>query len=86
MARYQILYWQDIPSQIRAEDDDDEIKILLAQRFQDRIDQAAAERGAESTDDYLAGWKWGEMEDRDGSAAEVAAAIEQELSSKFSSF
>ena len=86
MARYQILYWQDIPSQIRAEDDDEETKILLAQRFQDRIDEAAGERNAAGSDDYLAGWKWSEPVDRDGSAAEVAAAVEQELNEKFPSF
>ena len=85
MTRYQILYWQDLPSQIRAEDEDDEIKILLPQRFQDRIDEAAAERGAEGTDDYLAGWKWGEASERDGTAQEVADAISQELMEKYSS-
>ena len=85
MTRYQILYWQDLPSQIRAEDEDDEIKILLPQRFQDRIDEAAAERGAQGTDDYLAGWKWGEESERDGTAQEVADAISQELMEKYSS-
>ena len=84
MTRYQILYWQDLPSQIRAEDEDDEIKILLPQRFQDRIDEAAAERGAEGTDDYLAGWKWGEASEREGPAQAVADAVSQELIEKHS--
>jgi hypothetical protein len=81
MALYQILYWQDIPSQIKAWDDFDEIKIELSPRFADRIDRAAQSQGLTSTDDYLAQWKWGEEQERPGSAQEVAEAIKSELES-----
>jgi hypothetical protein len=79
VATYKILYWQEIPSQIRVEDDQDEITIQLHQRFQERIDQQAAARGLSSSDDYLAQWRWSDEEDRDGSARDVADAIQAEL-------
>jgi hypothetical protein len=83
MALYQILYWQDIPSQIKAWDDFDEVRIELASRFAARIDLAAEARGLTKTDDYLAQWKWTDEQERDGTPEEIAAAIKQELEAKF---
>lgn len=82
MATYKILYWQEIPSQIRAEDDEDEVSVSLGRRFQDRIDALATARGLSSSDDYLAQWRWSEIEEREGSAKSVAAAVKAELESK----
>ena len=79
MASYQILYWQDIPSQVKAWDDFDEIKVELPARFVARIDQAAQAQGLTSTDDYLAQWRWGDAAERPGTAAEVAEAVRREL-------
>lgn len=79
MAFYQILYWQDIPSQVKAWDDFDEVKVELNARFADRIDRAAQAQGLTSTDDYLAQWKWSEEEEREGNAQEVAEAVKKEL-------
>ncbi len=58
MATYTILYWQEIPSQIKAEDDLDDVTLPLDPRFMERIDQLAAQRGLQGTDDYLAQWRW----------------------------
>lgn len=79
MATYKILYWQEVPSQIKAEDDQDEVSLPLADKFQERIDQLAAQRGLQATDDYLAQWNWSEEQSRDGSAREVAHALKTEL-------
>jgi hypothetical protein len=79
MASYQILYWQDLPSQVKAWDDFDEIKVELAPRFAARIDQAAQAQGLTGSDDYLAQWRWGESVERPGTAAEVAEAVRREL-------
>jgi hypothetical protein len=79
MATYKILYWQEVPSQIKAEDELDEVTLLLAPRFLERIDQLAGQRGLQGSDDYLAQWKWSEEEERAGSAEEVAAAVKAEL-------
>jgi hypothetical protein len=82
MANYKILYWQEIPSQIFAEDDETEISLPLAAKFLECIEDAAMSRGLAGTDDYLAQWKWGDVQQRDGSAPEVAEAVRQELESK----
>jgi Virulence factor len=82
MATYKILYWQEVPSQIRAEDDEYEISLPLDRRFQDRIDALATQLGLDDADDYLSRWKWSEAEERDGSAQSVAEAIKAELEAK----
>jgi hypothetical protein len=79
MATYKVLYWQEVPSQIKAEDDADDVTLPMPERFQERIDRLAAERGLSEADDYLAQWRWTDDEDRDGSAEEVAAAVRAEL-------
>jgi pantothenate kinase-related protein Tda10 len=79
MATYKILYWQEVPSQIRAEDDEDEISLPLDRNFQDRIDRLATERGLLAADDYLAQWKWSEQQERNGSAKCVAEMVKAEL-------
>jgi hypothetical protein len=79
MATYKILYWQEVPSQIRVEDDQDDVTIEMPLRYTERIDLLAAKRGLQSSDDYLAQWRWSDEEDRDGTAAEVAKAVQEEL-------
>ena len=84
MALYQILLWQEIPSQIKVWDDFDETKLELSSRFTAKIDQAAQSQGLTQTDDYLAQWKWSEEMEREGSVEEVAQALKNELEAKFS--
>ena len=79
MATYTILYWQEIPSQIKAEDDLDDITLPLDPRFMERIDQLATRRGLQGTDDYLAQWRWSDPQEREGTAEEVAQAVKREL-------
>jgi hypothetical protein len=83
MAIYKILYWQEVPSQIKADDGLDEITLPLAPRFLERIDQLAGQRGLQGSDDYLAQWRWSEEEEREGSAEEVARAVKAQLESQW---
>lgn len=83
MARYQILSWQEIPSQVKVWDDFDEVNVELPQRFTARIDQEAQSQGLTSTDDYLSQWKWSEEMERKGSVAEVADGLKRELEQRF---
>lgn len=82
MAHYQILYWQDIPAQIKVWDDFDEIKIELSSKFVAKIDQAAKEQGLISEDDYLSQWKWSEETEYPGNAQEAGESIKKELEEK----
>jgi len=83
MAIYQILYWQDVPSQVKAWDDFDETKVELSSKFIAIIDQSAKEQGLTSEDDYLNQWRWSEEMERQGNAEEVAKAVKKELEQKF---
>jgi hypothetical protein len=79
-STYKVLYWQEIPSQIRAEDDaGNEVSLELSPKFAEHIDQVAAKRGFGQADAYLAQWKWSDEQERPGSAREVAEAIKTEL-------
>jgi hypothetical protein len=82
MATYKILYWQEIPTQIKAEDDSDDVTAMLDGKFMEHIDILAARRGLQGSDDYLAQWKWSEEQEREGSAQEVAEALKAELEAK----
>ena len=79
MATYQVLYWQEIPSQIKAEDDLDTVTLPLDPRFMERIDRLAVQRGLQGTDEYLAQWRWSDAQERDGTAEDVANAVKREL-------
>jgi hypothetical protein len=79
MTTYRILYWQEIPSQIAASDDRDDVTLEMPAKFTERIDHLAARRGLQSTDDYLAQWRWSDDMERDGPAREVAETVRAEL-------
>jgi hypothetical protein len=82
MTTYKILYWQEIPTQIKAEDEVDDVTLMLDDRFMKQVDILAAQRGLQSADDYLAQWKWTEEEEREGTAQEVAETLKAELEAK----
>ena len=82
-AKFQILYWQNIPSEVKAWDDFDEVKINLPVRFAERIDASAQKQGHLQADAYLAHLRWSDEQERAGTAQEVAEAVKQELEAKF---
>jgi hypothetical protein len=79
VSRYQILYWQDLPSEIKVWDDFEEVKISLPVRFTERIDAQAQKLGLTKGDDYVAQLHWGAEIERAGAPAEVANAVKSEL-------
>jgi hypothetical protein len=80
VARYQILYWQDVPSVIKAFDaDGGEVKRQLPDWFQQEIDQRAMVQGLTGSDAYLEQWHWGDVEERPGAPEEVLDAVAREL-------
>jgi 5-methyltetrahydrofolate--homocysteine methyltransferase len=77
---FKVLYWQEIPSQIRAEDDaGNEVSIELGPKATEYIDATAQKRGFKDGDSYTAQWKWSDEQHRDGPAHEVAEALKSEL-------
>jgi hypothetical protein len=79
MAEYQITYWRDFPSMVVARNGDDTVKISLANRFQEAIDEAAMRLDAADADAYLDGWVRSEWISETGEAAEVAERISADL-------
>jgi len=80
VTRVQILYWQDVPSLVRAfGDDGTPVSRQLSAWFQQEIDRRAMAQGLVGSDAYLEQWRWGDAEERDGSVDEVLDAVEREL-------
>jgi hypothetical protein len=82
MAKYKILYWKGIPSQVRATDENGRVNRQLPPRFQEAIDEAAMSLGKIGTDSYTNGFQWGDEVEHPGTAEEVADAIAAELDKK----
>jgi len=80
MAKFQILYWQDVPSVLQAfTDEGTAVKRQLPEWFQQEIDRRAMEQGLIGSDAYLEQWRWGDLDERDGTPDEVLDALEHEL-------
>lgn len=79
MAQFQILYWHDIPLQVRSGRRRDRVSQELPQRFQVAVDNAAMAAGVTGTDSYLDGFVWSEPQEREGNPAEVVVAVVAEL-------
>ena len=83
MATYQIMYWHDIPVQVRARGDGGRASAPLPERFQEAIDQAAMAAGLIGSDDYSTAFRWGETQEREGAAREVANAVAAEIDAQY---
>ena len=79
MAEYQILYWKDLPAQVRARDGSAQAKQVLPERFQQAIDARATREGATDSEAYLAGWRWGDWQSREGAVQDVLRQVVAEL-------
>jgi len=79
MARYQILYWEHIPLGVKATDVNGTVRENLPARFQEAVENAASRGGRAGAAAYTSMFKWGKEQEREGPAAQVAAAIAKEL-------
>jgi hypothetical protein len=83
MASVQILYWKDIPVQVRARDEKGRASLPMPDRFQVAIDQAAMLAGLTGSDAYTELYEWRNSDDRSGTALEVVAAVVAELDAQY---
>ncbi len=79
----EILYWHDIPLQVRAQAGRTRFGKPLTDRFQTAVDDAAMAAGLTGTDAYLDLLHWSAQEPRAGSPTEVAEAVAAELEAEF---
>ena len=83
-TRYQILYWRDIPAQVRTGARKDRVSRPLSERFQTAIDAAAMVADKSNTDDYLEEWRIGEWLEADGDPESVIKAAAAQLENNYS--
>ena len=84
MTRVSVLYWQEIPSLVRATAaDGTQVSRQLPDWFQQEIDRVAMEQGLVGSDAYLEQWQWGEPEEREGAVNDVLDTVEAELLKAF---
>lgn len=80
---YQIVYWRDIPAQVKVKSGRARTGKELSERFQVFIDRAAMRAGLFNTDDYLAEWRTSDPVERKGEPEAVAAAVAAELEAAY---
>jgi hypothetical protein len=80
---YQVVYWRDIPAQVKAKAGRERSGAGLSTRFQEAIDAAAMRAGLTGTDAYLGEWRTSAAEEREGEVAEVAQAVAAELEAAY---
>lgn len=83
MAKYQILYWRDIPTQLKVWDDFDEVKMELDAKFMTLVDAKAQQEGLADSEDYLAHFIWSAVQEEEGEPADVAEKIKKSIESSF---
>jgi hypothetical protein len=86
MASYQIIAWKDVPAVVEARDGSETVTRQLSDRFQQLIDSVAMRLGLQDQDAYLDLWARGAVQERSGSATEVADAVVAELEARFPEF
>lgn len=79
MASYQVLYWADIPVQVKASVGRNRRTVALADRFAEAVDAAAMAAGLSASDAYTEQYRWSEAQEREGEPEAVAAAVAAEL-------
>ena len=84
MSEYQIMRWREIPSMVVARSGETTIKIMLASRFQEAIDEAAMRLGEIDADAYTSGWNRDPGVETEGAPDVVGARIVEELERELS--
>ncbi len=78
MIEYQILYWRDIPVQIKLYAGKRPKSYQLPEHFQTWIDRIAMQDGVTGTDAYLELWQWSKKKSREGQIEAVLEALLRE--------
>lgn len=79
----QVVYWRDIPAQVKAKSGRTRLAKPLSDRFQQAIDEAAMRAGMSGSDDYLQEWRTVERPDEDGEPAAIVDRVAAQLEGEF---
>ena len=80
MTRFQVLYWQDVPSLVRVlGEDGGHVSYQLPDWFQQAIDRRAMAQGLIGSDAYLEAFHWSEQQERPEEPGALVEAIAAEF-------
>ena len=82
---YQIVYWRDIPAQIKLRSEKGRLARSLSPRFQEAIDAAAMRANTTGTDAYLEEWRTGPPQQGEGEPESIADVLAAELEAAYPS-
>ncbi len=82
-AQYQIIYWRDIPAQIKVKAGRQRLARPLSDRFQVAIDQAAMRAGKTDSDAYLEEWRTSDWREQEGEPESLLDHLVAELESGY---
>ena len=82
---FQIVYWRDIPAQIKLRSDKGRLARSLSPRFQEAIDAAAMRANATGTDAYLEEWRTSSPQQGEGDPERIADVLAAELEAAYPS-
>jgi hypothetical protein len=84
VTEVQVVFWRDIPAQVKARQAGQRAARVLTPRFQEAIDMAAMRAGLTETDAYLEQWRSSAWEVRPGSPEAVVEQWVAELEAEYS--
>ncbi len=86
-TKISILYWKEIPVQVKAESEAASVSLPLDARFQEAADAVAMMDGSYGSDAYLDAWQWGPAPeshlDPQVAAEEIAQRIDKGMPKDF---
>ena len=82
-SSFQVVYWRDIPAQVKIRHEEGRVAKPLSDRFQVAIDEAAMRSGAADADSYLAGWRISDRQAREGEPEALAGTLVSELEAAY---
>ena len=74
-----ILYWKEIPVQVKSENLESSTSVPLDPRFQEAADAIAMFDGSYGSDDYLDAWQWGPLSESDLDPDEAATQTAERI-------
>ena len=79
-SKLSILYWKEIPVQVKAENEETSVSFPLDPRFQEAADSLAMFDGSYGSDEYLDAWQWSEPIKSDLNPNEAATQLADRIS------
>jgi hypothetical protein len=81
---YQVIFWRDIPAQVKVRSGSQRVNRQLSDRFQEAIDAAAMLARTTSTEDYLEEWRASDWQSEPGDAEALADRVAARLEGEYS--